>query len=108
MALVVAPVAEEVLPADGRVNLTVISGTGILGLIFEICGRLSMTGGATDLVNKFRSNLAVAEAFILGELDAYEQNFVSEVVDKVTLQAAEIRLRTLGKLNPANIKPSDS
>ena len=106
MALVVAPAAEAVLPAGGRVNLTVISGTGILRLIFEICGRLSMRIGAGYLIEKFGSNLAVAEAFILGELSAHEQDYVSEVVDKITLQAAEIRLRALGKLNPADIKSS--
>jgi len=106
VALVVAPVVVAVLLADGEVILTISTNAGIIGLIFEIRGRLSMTSGARDLVKKFGSNLAVAEAFILGELNAYEQVFASEVVDGITLQVAKIRLKALGKLGPVDIKPA--
>lgn len=60
--------------------------------------------GASDLINDFGSSLAVAEAFILGDIDGHDQDFVGDIVDKITLEAARIRLEALGLLNPERIK----
>ena len=62
-----------------------------------------MTFGASQLLKEHGgSRLRVAEAFILGEVDLYE-DFVPELVDKITLEAARIRLDAMGMLNKANI-----
>lgn len=48
--------------------------------------------GSRDLLNKYGSELAVAEALLRGKLDSYDMRFVDEVVSKVVLEAAKIRL----------------
>jgi hypothetical protein len=60
--------------------------------------------GATDLLGKYSSRLAVAEAFILGKIDNYEERFVSELVNSITLETAHIRLRAMGMLDEGHIK----
>jgi hypothetical protein len=52
--------------------------------------------GSENLLKKHGSPLAIAEALIKGELDSYEQMFVSDVVDKILLEAARIRLEASG------------
>jgi hypothetical protein len=48
--------------------------------------------GAENLITKFGSPLAVAEALIEGKVNSFEQQFVSDVVDKIILEAARIRI----------------
>lgn len=69
-------------------------------------GGQDMTVGADDLLQKHRSRLGVAEAFILGKVEPYEQRFVCELVDKVTLETARIRLEAMGLLTGENLTPA--
>jgi len=62
------------------------------------------TIGGEDLLKKYGSPLAVAEALILGKLYSDEQRFASELVSILTLEAARIRLEAKGLLNEKNIK----
>ena len=64
-----------------------------------------MTIGAANLLEKCGSRLGVAEAFILGSIEINEEEFVPELVDKVTLEAARIRLEAMGLLNKNHINP---
>ncbi len=48
--------------------------------------------GAADLLEKYGSPLKVAEAFLKGEIHSYNQQFVTDLVDKITLDAAKWRL----------------
>lgn len=47
---------------------------------------------AKDLLNKYGNPLAIAEALLEGKLDSSEINYVSEIVDKIILEAAKIRI----------------
>lgn len=59
--------------------------------------------GARDLLNEYGSALAVAEAYILGKIHG-KDDFVTELVSLVTLEAARIRLQAKGLLTKENIK----
>jgi hypothetical protein len=50
-----------------------------------------MIGSAT-LLEKYGSRLKVAEAFIKGKINSYEETFLWELVDKNMLEAARIRI----------------
>lgn len=51
------------------------------------------TIGAERLLSEHGSPDAVAEAWILGKLDSYDQRYAPEVCGKERLLAAEIRIR---------------
>lgn len=65
-----------------------------------------MSNGAKQLLEKYKSRLAIAEALILGELPSYHQEEVHEVVSPLILEAARIRLQTMGLLTPEYILPA--
>ncbi len=48
--------------------------------------------GAEWLLEKYGTPLDVAEALIRGRLDSSEQEFVSDLVSKVILDAARVRV----------------
>lgn len=49
--------------------------------------------GARDLLNKYGTGLAVAEALLTGKLSSFEEAFVSDVVDTIILEAAKFRVK---------------
>ena len=53
--------------------------------------------GAELLMQKYGSQLAVAEALLKGDLESFEQKCVHEVVSPIILQAAAIRLGLVGQ-----------
>ncbi len=58
-----------------------------------------MTIGATQVIEKYGSRLATAEAYILGETEPWQEDYVLEVIGSViVLEAARIRLEAKGKL----------
>ncbi|HAU08040.1 MAG: hypothetical protein UW46_C0003G0037 [Candidatus Yanofskybacteria bacterium GW2011_GWF1_44_227] len=61
--------------------------------------------GAADLLEKFGSPLAVAEALILGQLTSYEQDYVSELVGKIIMDAAKFRVEKSLAANNITLKP---
>jgi hypothetical protein len=63
-------------------------------------------GNAQHLLNSYNgSRLAVEEAFILGRVSIGWEEFVPELIDSITLEAARIRLQAMGLLNKDNILP---
>lgn len=66
-----------------------------------------LSEGARELLISYdMSPLAIAEALILGELNAgSEQESVGEVVCPIMLEAARIRLEATGRLSAEHIKP---
>lgn len=48
--------------------------------------------GAKELLEKYGSPLAVAEALLKGEISSYQQQFVSCVVDDQIMEAAKFRI----------------
>jgi len=68
---------------------------------------ISLTNGAADLLKKYKgSRLLVAEALILGNLETFDLQFVEEVVSKLMLETARIRLEATGRLTPEHIEPA--
>jgi hypothetical protein len=51
-----------------------------------------MTIGARDLLQKYGSRLAVAKAWMRGEL-GYDEQFAPELCGSLTIQAAEAAIR---------------
>ena len=51
------------------------------------------TIGSDQLLSKYGSPLAIAEALIEGRLESHEQGFVSDLVSPIVLQAANMRIR---------------
>lgn len=59
-----------------------------------------MSIGGRKVLDEFKgSPIALAEAFILGELKPYEEEYALESISLVSLEAARIRLESMGKLD---------
>ena len=49
--------------------------------------------GAENLLTEYGTALAVAEALIQGKLNSYQEQFVSDIVTLVILEAAKFRIQ---------------
>lgn len=49
--------------------------------------------GSQDLLEKYGSPIKVARALLLNKLKSNEQEFVSDIVDKVVLKAAKWQIK---------------
>jgi hypothetical protein len=52
------------------------------------------TIGASELLESFGSPLGVAEALLRGDVPSHRQQYVSELVSPIVLQAAHYRMQT--------------
>lgn len=51
-----------------------------------------MNIGAERVLRKYGTRLKVAEAFLKGQLNSFDESFLDWLVDDVTLEAARIRI----------------
>ena len=65
-------------------------------------------GGEQILKEHNGSAIMVAEAFILGDIKSFEEPAALDVIDKITLETARIRLEAKGLLNKKYIKDPSS
>ena len=57
-----------------------------------------MTIGAERILNTFGSRVAIAEALILGGITSSDEEYALQLVDRVTIEIARIRLEAKGIL----------